>query len=222
MTTDRLCLHHVPSSRSFRVLWMLAELGMDPEIELYAIPDGSLRSSAFLEKSPAGRVPALEIDGQVIFESGAILEYLAETRPEAALGRAPGQTERVDYLQWMHFAETQASILGSLNLQHIFLRDPADKSPAVLKIEAARLARTLDVIERAVADRDWLLAGGFSAADVMMGFNLFAAPYYVRLDPYPALRAYIARFEARPAHARARDLDGPQTFYARDFYPWDS
>nr|WP_272490800.1 glutathione S-transferase family protein [Mesobacterium pallidum] len=215
-------MHHVPSSRSFRVLWMLAELGMTPEIELYAIPDGSLRTTDFLEKSPAGRVPALEIDGQVIFESGAILEYLAETRPEAALGRAPGQTERVDYLQWMHFAETQASILANLNLQHVFLRDPSTKSPTVLKIEAARLARTLDVIERAVTERDWLLAGGFSAADIMLGFNLYAAPFFVRLDPYPAVRDYIDRIEARPAHAKARLMDGPQAFYSRDFYPWDS
>ena len=59
----------------------------------------------------------------------------------------------------------------------------------------------------------------FSAADVMMGFNLFAAPYYVKLGPFPKLRDYIARLEARPAYQAARAKDGEQDFYAKDFYP---
>ena len=53
----------------------------------------------------------------------------------------------------------------------------------------------------------------------MMGFNLFAAPFYVPMDAFPGLCAYRDRLEARPAYQRARDKDGKQDFYTQDFYP---
>jgi glutathione S-transferase len=212
-------LHHVPFSRSFRILWLLEELGLDCETSLYSIRDGSLRTPEFLAISPGGRVPALEIDGIVIFESPAIVEYLCETWPAAGLGRLAGEAERIDFLQWISFAETQASTIATLNLQMVFLRPPATPSPVVLKLEVARLRASLKTLDRALEGRDWLLKGGFSAADIMMGFNLFAAKYYVDLAPMTNLTAYMDRIEARPAYQRARARDGVQEFYDKDFYP---
>ncbi|HQY43564.1 MAG TPA: glutathione S-transferase N-terminal domain-containing protein, partial [Paracoccaceae bacterium] len=117
-------LHHVALSRSFRILWLLEEMGLEAEIITYSVTDGSLRQPGYLEKSPAGRVPALEIDGRILFESGAITEYLCETRPEYGLGRPPGHDERVPYLEWLHYAETMANLIANLNLHWVFLRDP--------------------------------------------------------------------------------------------------
>lgn len=211
-------LHHVPFTRSFRILWLLQEMGIESEVVRYSITDGSLRSEAFLKISPAGRVPALEIDGQVLFESGAITEYLCETRPEHGFGRPPGHPERVAWLEWIHYAETMAHLIANLNLQWVFLRDPATRSPVLLKIETKRLALTLAPLERALAAQDHILPSGFSAADTMLGYNLLAVPHFVRLDPYPAIRAYLDRIAARPAYRAARAIDGPQRFYAQDFY----
>lgn len=212
-------LHHVPFSRSFRVLWMLEELGLEPEIRTYSIREGTTRSADLIAVSPAGRVPALEIDGIALAESGAIVQYLAETRPEAGLGCAVGDPERGRYLQAIHFAETMGSLIEQLNLNHVFLRPPAKPSPAVVKLNTRRLALTLEALERMLEGRAFLLERGFSAADVMMGFTLFAAPYFVPLEPLPGVRAYRARLEARPAFARAWARDGVQDFYDRDFYP---
>lgn len=212
-------LHHVPSSRSFRVLWLLEELGLDCELISYSIRDGSLRDPAYLAKSPAGRVPALEIDGEVIFESSAILQILCERHPQVGLAPEPGAPERARYLELMGFAETMASLIENLNMQHLFLRDPSQASPVVLKLITARLATALAALEGMLGDHDYLLASGFSAADAMMGFNLFVAPYYVKLDPFPGLQAYRARLEARPGFVAARARDGEQTFYSQDFYP---
>ncbi|MHA6266768.1 glutathione S-transferase family protein [Aliiroseovarius sp. CAU 1755] len=211
-------LHHVPWSRSFRVLWLLEELGLRSTIECYSITDGSLRHPDFLAISPAGRVPALEIDGQVLFESGAIVEYLCETRPEAGLGRAPGHPERPRYLEFLHFAETQAALIANLNLAQVFLRDPAARSPLLIKLDTKRLEKTLAPLERRLGAQDWLLASGFSGADVMLGFNLFAVPFFVHLDDFPNLRAYIDRVKARPGWQAAAQIEGPQNFYAQDFY----
>jgi len=211
-------LHHVALSRSFRILWLLEEMGLEAEVVTHSIADGSLRRPDFREKSPAGRVPALEIDGRTLFESGAITEYLCETRPEHGLGRAAGHAERVAWLEWLHYAETMGSLIANLNLQWVFLRDPAMRSPTLLKMEARRLALTLDPVEAALGRQGHLLPSGFSAADTMMGWNLLAAPRFVRLDPFPAIRSYMERMALRPAFQRARERDGEQRFYAQDFY----
>ncbi|MDO6798464.1 glutathione S-transferase family protein [Shimia thalassica] len=211
-------LHHIPFSRSFRVLWLLEELGLKTELSHYSITDGSLRASEFKAISPVGRVPALEIDGITIYESAGIVEYLTETRPEHGLGRLAGDPERVPFLEWLGFAETQASILASLNMHHLFMGDPTPASPVTLKLEAARLAATLKALEAKLDGQEWLLASGFSAADTMMGFNLFAAPYYVHLDRFENVCAYIERIKERPAYQEARKLDGKQEFYKKDFY----
>ncbi|MEJ6391363.1 glutathione S-transferase family protein [Gymnodinialimonas ulvae] len=210
-------LHHVPWGRSFRVLWLLQEMGITPELEKYRIGSRKMQEPGLKDHSPAGRIPALEVDGRTIFESAAILQYLCETRPGFGFGRAPGHADRVAYLEAMGFAETQASLIEQLNLNHLFLRPPATPSPAVVKLNTLRLKGTLAALDGMIGG-DYLLPSGFSAADVMLGFNLFAAPFYVRLDPWPGLQAYWARLQARPAFQAAARIEGPQTFYAKDFY----
>ena len=210
-------LHHVPFSRSFRVLWLLEELGIERQVVDYDIRDGSMRKGALPGMSPAARVPALEIDGMTLFESGAIVEYLCETRREAELAPMPGDPERAEYLQWVHYAETMGTLVEQLNINRIFLRDPAQASATVIRLTTARLRATLLGMEARLKG-DWLLSR-FSGADVMMSFNLFAAPYFVKFDEFPKLSAYRDRLASRPAFVSAREADGPQSFYDREFYP---
>jgi len=217
-----ITLHHVQYGRSFRVLWLLEEIGLDRlgplEIVEHRIGTKEMAQSDLRRVSPAIRVPAIEMDGLEMSESGAIVEYLIETHAPD-LGRAVGDAERAAYLQWIHFAETQASLIENLNLQMVFLRPPAQPSPVVVKLLVARLRQTLVALETRLAGRTWLLPGGFSGADIMLGFNLFATPYFVDMAPFPEVLAYKARMEARPAYARCVDREGPQRFYAKSFYP---
>lgn len=208
-------LHHVPGSRSFRLLWLMEELGLRYEVSVWSLTDGSLRSPEFRAVSPAGRVPALEIDGQRIFESGAIAQYLCER--EGRLAPSPGTPERADFLSWMFFAETQANILQELNIQHIFLRPPEARSPVLMGLQAKRLAVTMKALEAHLRGRDSLLSE-FSAADCMLGFNLDAMFRFVRPDGFDALMAYRAAIQARPTWQRAAAQDGAGTIYTRDFY----
>lgn len=212
-------LHHVPFSRSFRVLWLLEELGLDYDVIPYSLRDGSLREPAFLAISPAGRVPALEMNGTVLFESGAIVQSLCEAHSEAGFAPEPGTPERGRYLEMLGYAETMASLIESLNLQRIFLRDPSQASAVVIRLVTARLRATLAGLDEMLSDDGYLLDAGFSGADAMMGFNVFAAPYYVKFDPFPRLTGYRDRLSARPAYQRARARDGAQEFYTQDFYP---
>ncbi|MCB1334055.1 MAG: glutathione S-transferase family protein [Roseivivax sp.] len=214
-------LHHVPQSRSMRILWLLNEIGAPFEVVSYPF-DKTLRSAEFLTLSPAGRVPALEIEGERMFESGAIAEYLCERFPEAGLGRAPGSPDRMAWLTWLHFAETVTQHLAALTQQHLALREPAQRSPIVTQLEAARLGKCLAAIERRlstpVENRDHLLTSGFSACDVAVGQAVYIARHFHRLDGFPELSAWYARITARPAFQAS--LPAPEArLYTRDFYP---
>lgn len=209
-------LHHVPGSRSMRILWLLEELGLPCELRVWSLTDGGLRSPEFRALSPAGRVPALEIDGQTICESGAILQYLTER--EGRLAPLPGQPGRAAFLQWLGFAETQANILQSLNIQHIFLRPDSARSVPMMRLDTRRLAVTARALETHLEARETLLAGGFSAADCMMGFNIEALFRFLPAADYPRVDGYRARMAARPAYLRAVARGGGDSIYARDFY----
>lgn len=208
-------LHHIPGSRSDRVLWLLEELGLEYELRIWSLTDGSLRTPEFRAISPASRVPALEIDGRSISESGAILQYLTER--EGRLAPWPGEDERPEFLEWVSFAETQANQLQALNIQHIFIRPESARSVPTMKLETLRLAVATKALERHLADRETILKSGFSAADCMYGFNMNATFRFLREDDFPNLSAYRARMTARPAY-RAVEAAGKSPIYTQDFY----
>jgi glutathione S-transferase len=211
-------LHHVPLARSFRVLWLLEELGLEFEIRQYSIRDGSMRSPEFLALSPAGRVPVLEHHGAVWVESAAIAQLLCETYPQAALAPAPGDADRARYLEMLSYAETVGCLLENLNLNQVFLRPPGKPSATVIKLLNSRLRAALAAIEPRI-EGPYLLPSGFSAADIMFAYGFELARYYVDLSQFPRLTSYWDGLRARPAYARAKARDGVQDIYLQDFYP---
>lgn len=209
-------LHHVPETRSQRVLWLLHELGVPFEVRVWPF-DRSLRSAEHLAVSPAGRTPALEMDGRAYWESGAILQILCERFPERGLGRDPGHADRADWLIWLHFAETISTHAQILTQQHVALREDWMRSPTVTRLEAARLAKCYDVIEGGLGGA-WLLAGGFSAADVAVGQAVAMARRFAALGDRPQLARWWDRCAARPAFRASLPAEGEARLYGRDFY----
>ena len=209
---SRIVLHHVPQSRSERVLWLIREMGLEVEVRVWPF-DRTLRGPEFLALNPAGRVPALEIDGRAVWESGAIVELLCERFPEAGLGRAPGDAERADWLIWVHFAETVSQHAAALTQQHVALRDPATRSPLVMRLEAARVGKCFDAIEARLAG-PWLLRR-FSAADVCVAQAASMARRFHAVGGRARMAAWLDRCLSRPAWAAAQ---GGPPLYDRAFY----
>lgn len=220
-----ITLHHCPQSRSMRVLWLLEEMGLPYRLRVRAF-DKSLRGAEFLSLSPAGRVPALEIDGERMFESLAIMEYLCERFPEPGLGRLPGDMDRMAWLVWLHFGETVSQHVAALTQQHIMLYDDAMRSPVVMKLEAARLLKCYAAIEARlstpVENRDYLLTSGFSACDIAVGQAVYMARHFAPTAGFAELEAWMARITARRGFQAALPGPGEGLIYTRDFYPaWE-
>ena len=220
-----ITLHHVPQSRSMRVLWLLHELEVEFQVVEHAF-DKSLRQPEFLSLSPAGRVPALEIEGERMFESGAMVEYLCERFPERGLGRAPGDMDRMAWLVWVHFAETVSQHVAALTQQHIMLYEDAMRSPIIMKLEAARLRKCYEAIEARlstpVENRDYLLTSGFSACDIAVGQAVYMAQRFARLEGFPEVQAWYARITERETFAKSLPGSESGVIYEQDFYEaWD-
>ncbi len=214
-------LHHCHQTRSMRTLWLLNEIGIDFEVVVRSF-DRSLRSPDYLAINPIGRIPALEIEGRALWESGAITEYLCERFPKTRLGRTIGDAERVDWLIWIHFAETLTQHGAALTQQHVVLYEDSMRSPTLMKLEAKRLAKCYAAIERRLAGRDHLLDGGFSAADISVGQALYMTRHFARLEPFERVTDWYGRITSRPAFRASLPPAGASLLYGRDFYePWD-
>ncbi|WP_108484626.1 glutathione S-transferase family protein [Oceaniglobus ichthyenteri] len=217
-----ITLHHCHQTRSMRVLWLLYELEVEFNLRVHPF-DRGLRSDEFLTRSPAGRVPALELDGDILWESGAICEVLCERFPERGLGRIPGEVDRPDFLMWLHFAETVSQHTAALTQQHIILYEDHMRSPILMKLEGARLENCYAAIEgrlsTPVENRDYLLTSGFSAADICVGQAVYMGRHFATLDRFPAVQAWYERITERPTFQRALPPEGAELLYKQEFYP---
>ena len=220
-----ITLHHCPQSRSMRSLWLLNELQVDFDLVIHPF-DKSLRRPEYLSLSPAGRVPALEIGDERMFETGAITEYLCERFSPENLGRPAGSPDRMGWLIWVHFAETISQHAAALTQQHVVLYQDHMRSPIVMKIEAARIAKCYDALEASLTEpklhRDYLLGSGFSAADISVGQAVYMARHFTPLDAHPALERWYARITERPSFQASLPKEA-ERLYGREFYPaWEA
>jgi glutathione S-transferase len=198
-------LYAMGTSRAHRVRWLLEELGLDYELVELRMTREDLKNDAYLAKNPLGLVPTLEDGDAVVFESGAIVEYLLETydREHRFLPK-PGATERARTRSWLHWAEASASPPLSDYLAHTAVRPEPKRIPEVAEDAKKRLHRVFAAIERELANHDFIAGPQLSAADIMLGFTLHMSRMLsVLSDEHPAALAYYERLAARPAFQRA-------------------
>lgn len=195
-----LKLHHAPRTRSVRILWLLEELGLPYELNRLAFDPADLQTPEYLTLHPLGQVPALEDDGLVLNESGAIAQYLLARYGQGRLEPARDTPLHARFLYWMHFAEaTLMPQLVALFLHTYRLPEEARAPQAFLDYTQGRIRLMLALIERELMEHDFLL-GEFTAADIMLGYDiLFARMLYVPLEDFPHVKAWYERLRARPA-----------------------
>jgi glutathione S-transferase len=194
-------LYHSRRTRSFRIVWLLEELSIPYELATVAFNPPRY---SFEQNTPAGKFPVIEDGALVMFESGAILEYLIERYGKGRLAPAIGSPDRGPYLQWVHFAEATAlPPIGDLTRHTILLPEEA-RVPAVAEDGRVRALNALNVLERTLVGKDYLVGNQFSGADVMMGYFLMAARMLgVIGTTHPSVAAYWERLVSRAAFQKA-------------------
>lgn len=186
-------------ARDTRVRWALEEVGQPYDVRLVTF--AVMKEPAHLALHPFGQIPTYEEDGIAIFETGAIVFHIAETRegllPKEAVARSKAIT-------WMFAAlNTIEPPILDLTVARIIEGDrpwAAERLPLVLD----RIRARLEQLSVRLGDGDWL-DGAFTAGDLLMVSVLLRLRMSGLLDEYQNLAAYVARGEARPAYRRAFD-----------------
>ena len=213
-----LKVHHLETSRSTRLLWLLEELELPYELVRYQRDPLTMRAPDSLkELHPLGRSPLLEMDGKILAESGAIMMHVTEQ--EDRLGPSE-EASRYEFNYWLHYAEGSAMTPLLVKLLTTGIREA--RVPFFLKPMTRAIAGKVDAtftdnellthfgwIEHALEGREYFAGAAFSAADIQMSYPVQAS--FVRgdlLPERPNTRAWLDRVEARGAFKRAVERGG--------------
>lgn len=193
-------LYYYPGNASLLPHMILREAGAEFELRLVDRSNNAQRSPDYLKLNPNGRIPVL-IDGDlVLYETAAIALHLCDRHPQAALAPPVGSPERAQFYKWMvHLTNTPQA---EYRAWFYPFEHTSERSASVSVKQAAgeRLGGMFDRIAAQLEGRDWLLASGFSAADLFLlmlvrwGRGLPRPPRDVSV-----LGAHAARVLARPA-----------------------
>jgi len=209
---DIIQLYSYPTPNGVKVSIALEEMGLAYEPHLVTLSDKDVKSPEFLSLNPNNKIPAIidpnGPDGPIgLFESGAILIYLAE-KSGKFIGNSPAEKAKV--IQWLMF---QMGGLGPMFGQMgYFIKfagsEIEDPRPRQRYIDEAK--RLLAVLEKELSDKDWI-AGDYSIADMAIAPWLIALEFYgakdhVGYDDLKNVPAYVTRFLDRPAVQKGRTI----------------
>jgi GSH-dependent disulfide-bond oxidoreductase len=212
---DRLQLYSLPTPNGVKVSIMLEEIGLPYEAHLVRFDTQDQLSPAFLSLNPNNKIPAiLDPDGPggrplALFESGAILIYLADKSGQL-LPADPAA--RYEAIQWLMFQMGGIGpMFGQVGFFHKFAgRDYEDKRPRDRYVAEAK--RLLAVLDGRLATRAWIMGDAYTIADIatfpwvrnLVGF--YEAGELVDFDAYPHVARALAAFVARPAVKRGLEI----------------
>ena len=187
------------NTRDLRVLWALEEMGLPYEIVGLDHPAHDLDTPAYRAVNPFGQIPAIEDDGVVVTESGAIVLYLARKSGALMPRDLAGEAQ---VLRWSLVA------LNTIELPLLarwFVDMSGGKGTKPSEALAGWGAMRLGQLDGWLADREFVATDAFTVADILMAHVLGIAANGGVLDPYAHAVAYRGRCNARPAWQRTLD-----------------
>lgn len=200
-----LTLHHLETSRSSRIIWLLEELGAPYELVRHAREKGRA-PAALAAVHPLGKAPIL-VDGDlVIAESSAILRYIDARYGQGRFTPAAGTAEGARHDQWLDFAEGSATLPVMLLMLG---RLRGDMSPGLEAFGKERFAAMFGYIQDGLGDGPFLTGDRLTLADMQMSYTIEIARVSGLLDGFPGLQAYLDHLHDQPGLRRAIEVGGP-------------
>ena len=204
-----ITVYHLTSSRSERIVWLMEELGLDYQLEVFPREQSGAAPEPMKGIHPLGRAPVIRDGDTVLAESGAVVDYVEHRYGNGRLVVPPNAATYARYLYWLHFAE--GSLMSLLLIALVLSRVPdANASPPGVRV-LARMQHMLEFIDNELAAVPYFAGADFTTADVMMTFPFTTMRRFLDFDisPYANIVAYVKRIEARPAYQKAMALAGP-------------
>lgn len=201
-----ITVHHLNNSKSQRIVWLLEELGLDYQLKFYTREPTLAAPPEMRDVHPLGKAPIVEIDGRVMAESGAIIEYIVERHGNGRLMPERASADYATYLEVLHYAEGSANTI--LLVSMIVTMFGID-NPTVTGFRDSAVKLHLDYIEGLLEGADYFAGNQFTAADLHITFNLQMAQASNLIGDRPRMLAFLDRVTARPAYRRAIEKGGP-------------
>lgn len=199
-------VHHLNQSRSQRIVWLLEELQLPYELVRYQRDAKTHFAPPELKAiHPLGKSPLVEVDGELIEESGAIVQYLCDRFGQGRLQPEPGSPAALRHLQLMHFAEGSAML--PLLLRIYVSRLGEGGAPLHGRIDSEVVSH-FDYLESILRPSGHFIGDTLSAADIMLSFPVMLATQQPEGQRWPKLKAFIVAIKARPAWQRAQAATG--------------
>jgi glutathione S-transferase len=205
-----LKFHHLGHSQSERIVWLCEELGVPYDLEKYTRdPFTRLSPPELKALHPLGTAPLIEVDGILLAESAAIVDFILARYGRGRLRHGPDHRDFASYLYWLHFAN--GSLQPAMGRSMIVGRCGLAPDHPVQTSMRGRLDQVLALIEARLGQNDYLAGSEFTAADIMSVFSLTTMRLFhlVDLAPYPSILAYLQRIGGRPAYQRAMAKGDP-------------
>ncbi len=199
-----LRIHHSKQSRSMRVLWLCEELGLDYTLSHLAMFTPEMKTPEYLAIHPLGKVPAIEDDGFVLWETTAIFEYLDARYGGGRLIPEPRTQKGALVRQWMAYGESPLTVIMGEVAAHGGPMPDEMRIPALVDRGREIAPALVRAVERALDDRPFIVGHEFTAADIMLAFGLNIARFLGFVGPStPRVERYLAGLVERPAYRRA-------------------
>lgn len=189
---------------------VMCELNMAYELEAVDLITKQCASGDYREINPNGSVPALKMDsGEILSEGVAIMQYLADQKPEAGLMPKFGTTERYRCLEWLNFIATDLhKNFGPLFMGDKIMKNEEGKAE-MKQFYAEAVKHKIGVASRKLGNNEYLLGSQFTIADAylftVLGWCKFVG---VDLSAYENITAYMKRIAERPAVQKALKEEG--------------
>lgn len=199
-----LKIYHAKNTRSVRIRWLCEELGIPYDLKTLDFSPEVLQSPEYLAIHPLGKVPAIEDEGEVMIESGAIAQHLLEKHGKGRLEPKQGSAMRKRFLHWFHFAE--ASLMGPISdiAQHTLIRPKDKRIPQVAAEAVDSVKKMLAILEANLEGLEYICGDEFTAADITLGYALMLCSVLGLLtSEFPKVKVYYERISSRPAFINA-------------------
>ncbi len=197
-------LYYAPGACSLSPHIVSRELGINVELKRVNTKDKTIEGGGdYRNINPRGYVPALELDnGQILTEGPAIVQYLADQKPEAGLAPKAGSFERYRLQEWLNFLSTEVHKQFSPLFKPT---TPEDYKPVVKETIAGRF----DWLDKQLAGKDYLMGSQFTVADAYLFVLLgWTRPTQLDLARWPNLQAFHKRVGSRPKVKDALEAEG--------------